>query len=66
MSTAIYTNADGSTELVELDSTDCVYRVIEPLTEDDVLAIYAGETEWRAIGHDVEIGDGDTFHRVIR
>ena len=61
---AIYTNADGSIELVTLDATDCVDQVLATLTEDEMLAIHAGETKYRTIGHDVEVGDGDTFQRL--
>lgn len=62
---AIYTNADGSVELVVLDSGDCVEQIVATLSEDEMLAIYAGETEYRAVGHDVEVGDGDVFRRIV-
>lgn len=64
--TAIYYNADGTAELVELDSIDCVSAVIRSLTEDEELAVHAGETEYRVVGHRVEVGDGDTFYRLER
>lgn len=69
--TAIYYNADGTAELVELDPIDCVFAVIRSLTEDEELAVHAGETEYRVVGHRVvghrvEVGDGDTFYRLER
>ena len=62
---AIYTNADHTIDLVELDSTDCVYSITQTgLTETEVDAIYAGDTEYRAVGHDIHTGDGDHFRRL--
>ena len=61
---AIYYNADGAIELVELDSTDCILTVVSKLSEDEALAVHAGETPYRVVGHRVEIGDGDAFYRL--
>ena len=61
---AIYTNADGAIELVEMSAEDEVLEVIATLTEAQELAIYAGETEYRAVGADVSLGDGDTLCRL--
>ena len=61
---AIYTNADGTIELVEMSAEDEVLEVIATLTEAQELAIYAGETEYRAVGADVSLGDGDTLRRL--
>lgn len=64
VSTAIYYNADSAAELVTLDSTDCVLEVVRTLTDDDLDAIYAGDTEYRTDGLRVHIGDGDSYQRL--
>ena len=62
---AIYRNADGTTELVELDSIDTVYKVIRELDETELDQIYAGEhPAYRVTARDIEVGDGDTFDRI--
>ena len=61
--TAIYYNADGTAELVELDSIDCVSAVIRSLTEDDLERYYEGfsnDTIW-PLYHDVIVPA--TYHR---
>lgn len=62
---AIYTNADGTIELVELDSIDTVYAIIATLTEDEAQAIHAGDGEYEVVGGRIHIGDGDSFVRVV-
>ena len=62
---AIYRNAGGPTELVELDSIDTVYRAIRELSETELDQIYAGEhPAYRVTARDIEVGDGDTFDRI--
>ena len=62
---AIYYNANGTTELVELDSIDTVYKVIRELDETELDQIYAGEhPAYRVTARDIEVGDGDTFDRI--
>ena len=62
---AIYRNADGMTELIELDSIDTVYKVIRELDETELDQIYAGEhPAYRVTARDIEVGDGDTFDRI--
>lgn len=64
--TAIYTNADRTVDLVVLDEADGVYAIVaEGMTDAQVEAVYAGETEYRVVGGDVEVGDGDTFRRLV-
>ena len=47
-----------------MSAEDEVLEVIATLTEAQELAIYAGETECRAVGADVSLGDGDTLRRL--
>lgn len=62
---AIYRNAGGTTELVELDSIDTVYRAIRELSETELDQIYAGEhPAYRVTARGIEVGDGDTFDRI--
>ena len=62
---AIYRNAGGPTELVELDSIDTVYAIIRELDETELDQIYAGEhPAYRVTARDIEVGDGDTFDRI--
>lgn len=65
---AIYYNANGTTDLVVLDSGDCVYRVVRELDEDEISEIVAGEHDRYKVDTSgifyVEIGDGDYFTRI--
>ena len=62
---AIYRNAAGPTELVELDSIDTVYAIIRELDETELDQIYAGEhPAYRVTARGIEVGDGDTFDRI--
>lgn len=62
---ALYSNADGTTDLVVLDSEDGFLETIQAdLGDAEVEALHAGETDLRIVGHRVEVGDGDTFYRV--
>jgi len=62
---AIYRNAAGPTELVELDSIDTVYAIIRELDETELDQIYAGEhPAYRVTARGIEVGDGDTFDHI--
>ena len=59
---AIYTNADGTSEFVNLDETGCVYAIISQATEADLDALHAGEhADYRIASREIEVGDGDTY-----
>ena len=62
---ALYTNVDQTTELVTLAEDDTLLEVVETLTAEQVDAIHAGEAEYRIVGDVVEVGDGDTFRRLV-
>ena len=59
---AIYTNADGTSEFVNLDETGCVYAIISQAAEADLDALHAGEhADYRIASREIEVGDGDTY-----
>ena len=59
---AIYTNADGTSEFVNLDETGCVSAIISQATEADLDALHAGEhADYRIASREIEVGDGDTY-----
>ena len=62
---ALYVDADGTHSLVVLDEADCLLTTVQAdLSDAEVDAIFAGDTEHRASARAVEVGDGDAFYRL--